>query len=261
MPELPDVEIYRKTAEKARNKKIKKVTSFDTSFDRVHEKDVEKYFKDKKITKTQRRGKHLFLNSSGNAVIIMHFGMTGDLQYISDNDELPNYTKLELLFDDNDKLAYISKRKLGFVEVTDNLNKFIEENEIGKDAYDLSKQEFMDLLKSKKSMIKPALMNQSVTAGIGNVYSDEILYQCGFHPKTKISDLDDEDWEKLYQKMEEVMRTAIDRNAQPSQLPEGYLTRYRKEGEKCPKCDGTIKKMKISGRGMYYCPTCQKKNK
>lgn len=259
MPELPDVEIYRQTAEKAKQNKISKVTSHDKKFDRVNEKEINKQFKNKTILGTERRGKHLFLFSNDNAIMIMHFGMTGELHYIKKNDDLPNYTKLELQFDNDDKLAYISKRKLGFVAFTDNPDRFIEENNIGADALDLSKPEFITKIKSKKSMIKPALMDQSVTSGIGNVYSDEILYQCRLHPKTKTTALTDKDWDNLYKSMKSVMKTAIYKNAQPSELPKSYLTRHRKEGETCPKCKGEIEKIKISGRGMYFCPSCQKR--
>lgn len=258
MPELPDVEIYRQTAEKAKKKKIRGVTAHDKQFDRIDEKEIDTQFKNKKITRTSRRGKHLFLFSSKDFAMVMHFGMTGDLKYVQKKEDLPEYTKLELQFDNDDKLAYISKRKLGFVAFTDNPEKFIEENDIGADALELSKSEFIKKIKSKKSMIKSALMDQSVTSGIGNVYSDEILYQCGLHPKTKTTDLTDEDWGNLHKSMKSVMKTAIDKDARPSKLPKSYLTRHRKEGEKCPKCKGEIKKMKISGRGMYFCPSCQK---
>ena len=261
MPELPDVEIYRQTAEKAKQNKISKVTSHDKKFDRVNEKEINKQFKNKTITGTERRGKHLFLFSNDNAIMIMHFGMTGDLHYIKKNDDLPDYTKLELEFDNDDKLVYISKRKLGFVEVTDKLERFIEENEIGNDALNLSKSEFIDSIKSKKSMVKSALMDQSITSGIGNVYSDEILFQCGLHPKTKTTDLEEKDWEQLYACMKKVMETAIKNEARPSQLPDDFLTKHRSEEEKCPKCDGHIEKIKISGRGMYYCPSCQQPKK
>jgi formamidopyrimidine-DNA glycosylase len=261
MPELPDVEIYRKTAEKASNHKIAYIKKHDKSFDSLSDNEFEKLFKNKTITKTERHGKHLLLYTNDNHTMILHFGMTGDLRYGPDKDDLPKYTKIEIDFDNHKRLNYISKRKLGFVKATDNVNQFLEENEIGQDVLELSKSAFIDSIKSKKSMIKSALMDQSVTSGIGNVYSDEILFQCGLHPKTKTSDLDENDWDHLYECMQNVMETAIESEARPSKLPDDFLTKHRNEGEECPKCDGHIEKIKISGRGMYYCPSCQQPKK
>ena len=223
------------------------------------EKELEKHFKNKKITGTTRRGKYLFIDSDQDAVMVMHFGMTGDLQYVNKNEKVPDYTKLELQLSNDEKLAYISKRKLGFVKATTDAAKFISENKIGKDALDLNKKEFIEILKSKRSMLKSALMDQSALSGIGNVYADEILFQCRFHPKRSTSRLADDEWEVLYKKTQEILKTVIRHDAIPSDLPDSYLTPRRKEGEKCPKCKGNVEKIKISGRGGYYCPSCQEK--
>jgi formamidopyrimidine-DNA glycosylase len=109
-------------------------------------------------------------------------------------------------------------------------------------------------------MLKTTLMNQGVMAGIGNVYSDEILYQARLHPRTKVNALEEGDLRRLYDCMQEVLDTAIACRAVPEDFPDSYLTPLRgKAGTQCPGCGGEIERIEVSGRGAYYCPECQKK--
>lgn len=156
-------------------------------------------------------------------------------------------------------MHYISKRKLGHVKYVDEIEDFIKENEIGPDALELTESEFISKLKEKKSMIKSALMDQSVVSGIGNVYADEILFQSKVHPKQKTTGLTDKTWKELHKNTQKVLKKAIEKEADVSKLPKSYLLPNREEGNDCPKCDGKIEQIKISGRTGYYCPSCQKK--
>jgi formamidopyrimidine-DNA glycosylase len=97
-------------------------------------------------------------------------------------------------------------------------------------------------------------------AGLGNVYTDEILFQAGIHPQTKASSIKAEALEELFQVMrEDVLPTVIGRRADPSQFPAGYLIPHRERGGHCPKCGNALKRTKISGRTTYLCPNHQKK--
>lgn len=189
----------------------------------------------------------------------MHFGMTGDLKYLKESEDAPDYTKCSFVFNNRHKLHYISKRKLGHVEMTENLDDFIQKKELGPDALDISEDDFVSLLKEKKSMVKSALMDQSVISGIGNVYADEILFQCKIHPKQKTTALSGSDFKNLYKNTRKVLEKAIEKNADPTKLPKSYLLPNREEGNDCPRCDGKIEKIKTGGRTGYYCPSCQKK--
>jgi formamidopyrimidine-DNA glycosylase len=108
-------------------------------------------------------------------------------------------------------------------------------------------------------MIKSALMDQSLMAGIGNVYSDEILFQVGLHPRAPVKELGEGEREELYRTVTEVLETAIDRQAKPEEFPAGYLTPHRHDGGKCPQCGGEVQRVKVAGRGAYYCPCRQGK--
>jgi formamidopyrimidine-DNA glycosylase len=110
-------------------------------------------------------------------------------------------------------------------------------------------------------MIKTTLMDQSIMAGIGNVYSDEILFQAGIYPRRKINELDENEIETLFHTMKDVLKTAIEHQANPDQFPEDYITAHRHEGGHCPKCGATLEKVQVGSRHAYYCPNRQGKNR
>lgn len=257
MPELPDVEGYRKEAEKSTNSGIKDVEVDDSKFVGLTKNDIDKKLKNKKFKSTVRRGKYLFLPTEKNAAVVMHFGMTGDLQYLKETDDNPRFTKCSFAFKNKHKLHYISKRKLGHLELTDNLDAYISEKKLGEDALEINEADFVSALKNKKSMIKTAITDQSTVSGIGNVYADEILYQSKIHPKKNTGDLSESDFKKIFRNMQKVLKKAIEKDADVSKMPKSYLLPKREEGENCPKCKGKIEQTKVSGRTTYFCPSCQ----
>ncbi len=259
MPELPDVEVFRKTIEK--NSVGKTIDDYT-----LHKKELLENSKrklneiiGKKIESTLRRGKYCFIELGNSGWLALHFGMTGTVSFFKEEEEEPEYSAFSLHFK-NGNLSIISKRKLGKIEICDSPDDFAEENDIGKDALELNQNEFLDLMKQKRGGVKSALMDQSLFSGIGNIYSDEILFQSRFHPKADLSGIDEKKLKELYRKITEVLKKAIEAEADPEKLPKNYLIPVRKEGEKCPYCEGKVKKIKVSGRGCYYCPSCQEKS-
>ncbi|MFW6310199.1 MAG: Fpg/Nei family DNA glycosylase [Prolixibacteraceae bacterium] len=258
MPELPDVEIFRKEAEKSRNSGIRTVEVEDNGFVDLTKNDINKKLKDKKFKDSIRRGKYLFMPVDKDAAVVMHFGMTGYLKYLKESEDAPDYTKCSFVLKNKHKLHYISKRKLGHVEFTDNVGEYVKKKKLGEDALEISEEDFISRLKKKKSMIKPAITNQDTLSGIGNVYADEILFQSNIHPKKTASKLSEADLKKIYKNTQKVLKKAIEKEADVSKLPATWLLPNRDEGNNCPKCNGKVQKIKISGRTGYYCPSCQK---
>ena len=108
-------------------------------------------------------------------------------------------------------------------------------------------------------MIKPTLMNQNIMAGIGNIYSDEILFQSGIHPETKVNNLNQQEKKEIFNQIKNIMQIVINNNANPEKLPDSFITPLRdKDNPQCPSCKGHIERKKISGRSAYFCPACQK---
>ncbi len=259
MPELPDVETFKRYLDStALHQKVTGVRVADARVLKgVSKSGLGRAIEGRKFTSTRRHGKHLFARLSGDGWLRLHFGMTGFLDYGKDEGEPPEHAQVTLSFAGGHRLAYLSKRKLGEVGLVDDPGGFAESEDLGPDLLGLGLDAFRERLGSRRGSIKNALMNQSLVAGLGNVYSDEALYQAGLHPRAEASELDARTLARLHRALERVLRVTIRHQAQPEDFPEGYLTRHREEGARCPRCKGKVKRISISGRHTYFCPGCQ----
>ncbi|MBD3194862.1 MAG: hypothetical protein GF317_07400 [Candidatus Lokiarchaeota archaeon] len=259
MPELPEVEKFRSIInETSINKEIGDIYYRD---DYVL-KNPKKKFKDalinRKIDSTIRHGKYLFLKINSNH-LLFHFGMSGSIEYFTEKDEEPEYSKVIFKFLSDGFLSYISIRKFGKVQIIEDLSSYIKEIDLGPDALKVSFEDFKKIMNRKRrSYAKTALMDQSAVSGIGNLYSDEILFQAHIYPKRKISDLEDSEISKLFKIMKDVLRDVISYKKELEGYPKNYIVPHRSKEDKCPICNSQIEKLKISSRHGYYCPKCQK---
>lgn len=261
MPELPEIALYKRYLdETSLDKKITDINFLHTGGLQSPKEGFEQALKGNKFSKSHRLGKYLLIATSGEKILILHFGMTGKLEYYKNQDP-PKYSRVVFSFEDDDHLAFVCRRKLGKLFIADGLEEFQRDHDLGDDALQISEEEFLELLQDKGGSIKGVLTDQHVLAGIGNVYSDEMLYQCKIHPKTKTDSLDEKEKKQLYSKMKEVLEKAIQVEGQRSNFPKDYLISHRKEGADCPICEGKIKKIQVSGRSTYFCPECQKEKK
>lgn len=193
MPELPDVEIFNRYIDStALHKRITDVTvKDDYVLKNISSDSLKNCLHGQAINSTRRHGKYLFLKLSSSHTLLFHFGMTGFPKYFKNEEEYPDHARLLLAFENGYFLAYDSQRKLGEIRIIEDDRTFIDDLEMGPDALDkdLDLKAFLKLFEGRRGMIKPALMDQEVIAGIGNVYSDEILFQAGIHPKSKVANL------------------------------------------------------------------------
>lgn len=257
MPELPDVEVFKRYFDStALHQKIAKVeVREERMIKNIPVDEFKTEIKGTEFVSTGRHGKHLFGYLSNGKIVIMHFGMTGELKYYTEPDEEPDHARVIYHFENGYHLAYDNMRMLGKVTLTDDLDAYIQEEELGPNADRLSFEEFRDLLSTKRGMIKSAFMDQSLMAGMGNIYSDEALYQAEIHPKRQVPDLSDQEIRILYDTMQDVIETAVEH--QVTDFPDHFLINYRDEDAQCPNCGGQIRKIKVSSRSTYYCPECQ----
>lgn len=228
----------------------------DISPESIKSKLTDTHFKS-----ASHHGKYLFLQTGNSHELVLHFGMTGQPVYYKNENDKPDYVRFFITFDDGSHLAFDCMRMLGEITLIDDHEEFIEQKDLGPDALREvdSIDIFKELLGNKRGMIKSALMDQSLLAGIGNECSDEILYQSGIYPKTKVQALDEENLGALFHNMHAVLEIKIDSNLEIQNLPDSYILRHRSDGEECPRCGGTIQQIKVSGRNGYYCSDCQPK--
>ena len=257
MPELPDVEVFRRYVNSTSLKqKIRNVEVEDKDIlDNISSRSFQIKLKGETLKSATRHGKYLFISLNRDDKLLLHFGMTGKLKYYKNENDKPEYSKVIFDFTNGYHLSYICPRKLGKISLIKDKEKFISEKKLGPDPLsdDFNWKDFKDLFEDRRGKIKSGLMNQKVIAGIGNVYSDEILFHAGVHPFTEIKKLSERELKKIYKQLKSVIKKAIDANADHEKFPKNFLVTKRKDGEKCPKCGGTIKQKKYSGRSAHFC--------
>jgi len=261
MPELPNVEVFRRYVNATSlHEKIKSVEVRNEKILgglSVHR--LQRTLKGHTFESTRRHGKNLFVELDGGGWMLMHFGMTGSLAYFKSPDEEAPHSRLLFAFEHGYHLAFDCQRMFGKVDLVEDSEDFAREKELSPDLLQLDADSFRGRFEGRKGDVKAALMNQKVLAGIGNIYSDEILSQAQLHPRASVAQFDGPTLRKLHTEVRRVLKMAIEREANRQKLPDPFLLSHRREGERCPRRNGKIQKTKAAGRTSYYCPTCQPK--
>ena len=265
MPELPDVELYKRHLEATcLGRTVAKVVVGDARIlADLSATELARRLEGARITASRRHGKHLLVDLEPPGWITMHFGMTGSLKHFSDGEQDPPYERVRFDFADGHHLAYIDARLLGRIGLTADADAFITAQGLGPDALDprFDRAAFERALAGRKRDAKSLLMDQEVVAGIGNIYSDEILFQARLDPRTRCDRLDPRARHQLFDQIKTVLETAITSGAGAERLvdhlPGSFVIPHREKGGRCPRCGGEIASAKFSGRTAYFCPRCQ----
>ena len=260
MPELPEIEANaEELRQHALGRRIARIALHDPERLRgSNPADLEAALVGYAIDAVERHGKVLFLKLSCGWKLVVHFGMTGHLTPLADGGEEPAHCRLHLLFQDGGGLAFTDLRRLGWVELTDDPAHYLRSQDIGPDVLGLDAETFARRLGGKRGQLKTALIDQSVVAGLGNVWADEVLFQTGLRPDAKAHVLKPEVLRTLHATIRRVLPAAVAEGAAPQHLPESFLTpQRRRDNPTCPACGDALETPKIAGRTAYLCPTCQ----
>lgn len=255
MPELPDVEVLRRYVEATSlHRRIEDLLLRENLVEGVTPQTIRNHLRGSRLDDTRRHGKHLFLHSSQDGWLRLHFGMTGTLDAFS-RGEPPDHTELLLDFEDGSHLAYVNQRKLGAISWVRDVDVFVRDRRLGPDPLtdSLDPERFTERVASRRGSLKGRLMDQEVLAGLGNVYVDEILFQAGIHPASETAAITREDLTSLYQAMHHVLEEAIERGADPARFPDDWLLPHRQPDAPCPRCGERIERSHIGGRATYSC--------
>ncbi len=272
MPEMPEVETIKRDLEKKmRGKRVERVIIKNKkSVKMPTPSEFIRRIEGKVFTGVERRGKFLLLGLDSEDSLVIHLKLTGRLIYSKKGEEL-GYSRVVFVFQDNTQLSFTDIRGFGGIWLIRDreFQKIPTLDNLGPEplAEDFTVAKFGDLLKGKIGKIKSLLMNQEFMAGIGNIYSQEALFLSQIHPERIPSSLADEEIEKLYENLRQVLKKAIsyrgssvdtyvDLEGKKGSF-ESQLKVYGREGEPCFKCGTSIKRIEVSGRGTYFCPNCQ----
>lgn len=258
MPELPEVAYQKMYVDSTSlHQKIVKVECGAVKIFQSPQKDFKEKLLKNEFVSTLQIGKYLLLELKQGGYLVIHFGMTGKMDYYK-HDEVDKHAQLTVTFENDARLSFICPRKFGKLFLTDGVDEFRDQQDLGPHATEISEKEFQQLFEGKRGSVKTALMDQSFIAGLGNLYVDELLFHSGIHPKSKAENLQKKDVVAMYENMNSVLDTVYKSKTEGESLPQSFLRPHRTEGEKCPNGKGKIEMIKVGGRSTYFCPECQK---
>lgn len=288
MPELPEVETVKIGLSRFVVNKTVKLIEYDWSKSFPNDKESTDHFLLRsKILSVNRRGKVIIINLDSHFSLLIHLKMTGQLVYKDDrkrfgaghpNDSLigrlpDKSTRVVITFKDNSKLFFNDQRKFGWVKLiptVDILNTDFFKN-LGPEPLEETftwKTLKKRLEKRSNSSIKAALLDQTVVAGIGNIYADESLWGAKIHPASLVNKISTQKIKLLYKTIRSVLSLSIkfggstDKNYVDVLGNKGsylkFANVFRRDGQSCPRCGTTIIKLRVAGRGTHICPKEQR---
>lgn len=289
MPELPEVETVRRgLAELLPARVVARVVVFDSpkSFPNAPA-DVEQFLYGARVIAVRRRAKVLMIDLDTQYSLVIHLKMTGQLIFRGvqsfagghPNDsligELPDWsTRVQMDFVDRSRLFFNDQRKFGWVKLlpTNEVKNLPFMQKVGPEPLDphTRAEDFIQRIRRRQnSMIKPAFLDQTVIAGVGNIYADEALWAAQIHPQTRVKNVSDQQLNTLFNELRHILQLSIDQGGSTDKNyvdAEGrkgnYLTFahvFRREGQACHRHpDQEVIKLKVGGRGTHVCPVCQK---
>ena len=271
MPELPEVETVRKTLEK---KLVgRKILSVEVIYPNIIENDIKEFKKNiqnQTIKAMKRRGKWLMFELD-DYILLSHLRMEGKYFFKTKDDDYSKHEHVIFKLDNNQELRYNDTRKFGRMLLVkkEDLEKEKKYQELGLEPFDLNlTPEYLKEKFSKiKLPIKTALLDQSIIAGIGNIYANEILFKSKINPFKKACECTIDEYKKIIDNTKTILSEAIEnggttiKSYESSEGVHGrfqqHLSVHGKENEPCPICKNLIQKEKVNGRGTYFCPICQ----
>jgi formamidopyrimidine-DNA glycosylase len=278
VPELPEVETIRRDLEKeVVGKRIKSVEVTGTRSIRRHtnKKQFVTRLEGRKITAVDRKGKYLLVKLEGGDYLVVHLGMSGQLLWSKNGkEEKAKHTHVVFAFTPAGQLRFLDPRTFGelFVTAVDDLEAEVPElAHLGFDPIEqaISWTLFGEMLHAKHRKLKDLLMDQKFLAGIGNIYSDEILWAAGLRYDRSSDDLTSQEIRRLYRAMSETLHEAI-KHRGSSLADEQYRDLYGnvggfssehnvydREGQPCRRCRSPIARIKLGGRSHFLCEQCQ----
>ena len=288
MPELPEVETVKRGLQKLIvGRKIVAAKSDNLKSFPNAEANVKNFLIGAMVIEVRRRAKVLLIDLSTNYTLVTHLKMTGQMVFVGNEERFaaghPNdslvgnlpdkSTRVTFDLGDGSHLYFNDQRKFGWVKLipTSEVSNMDFMKRVGPEPLeaDFTVEQFIDRFKKRPgTSIKAAILDQSVIAGVGNIYADESLWGAKIHPARKVSSISNSEFAELYKEVRFVMNLSIEkggstnRNYVNAEGKKGsymdFARVFRREGLECPRCGDEIIKIRVAGRGTHVCPTCQR---
>ena len=272
MPEMPEVETVRRTLlPLIKGKTIKEVTVWYPKIITGDAKEFARQLTGKKIENIDRYAKYLLIRLSDNLTIVSHLRMEGKYRLVKINTKKDKHDHVQIIFSDNSALRYNDVRKFGRMQLIKTGTEK-QKTGIGKLGAEPNSAAFtvsylQKGLARKKKNIKNTLLDQSVVAGLGNIYVDEVLWETKIHPLSMANSIPDTKVAELHDNINSLIELAIaergttvhtylDANGKTGGFQK-MLQVYGHKGEPCMRCGTPLEKIKVNGRGTTFCPKCQ----
>jgi formamidopyrimidine-DNA glycosylase len=259
MPELPEVErATRALSRVALGKTIASAKAIHPALRRKLSPAQSRAIKGKRIDRIERRGKHQLLHLDNGDTIVVHFRMNGDWVIETTDEGLDPFARAVIDLTDGTRISLVDRRALS--SITLDKKGVSSLPKLGREASDpaLDANYLAEVLGRKRIGIKPALMDQSVIAGLGNIYAAEALWEAELDPRAPAASLPNEKLEKL---VEAIRLVLSPKKRRPGRYTDtrgaNRFAVYDREGEICRRCGGTIERIVQAGRSTYFCPDCQ----
>jgi formamidopyrimidine-DNA glycosylase len=263
MPELPEVEIARRNlVDWWQGCVANEVVVVDDKVVKVGQPDALVRALRQPAKALQRRGKYVVACMEDGATILFHFRMTGKI--VRCDEPEPKYARLAWRVDKTGWLVFKDQRRLGGVRLLEpgEFEDYEPIQKMGPDALEITGEDLCERL-PKRRMLKTALLDQSIVAGLGNIAAIEIMWRMKLAPRLKCGELSEADCHTLAETIVEFVEQVIEREQADEVI---YMEEsrehnpfdiYLREGEPCPRCGTLIERMKVGGRSSYFCPVCQ----
>ena len=276
MPELPEVEtIVRSLAPGICGRTIEGAELLFKPLLRRPPKGGLAVLAGRRVLGVRRRGKMALIEVEGGVTLVFHLKMTGQLLLVVQGGDAPDkHTRLVVTFRDRGpELRFRDIRKFGFLLCLSGEPEgaCAELSSLGPEPLGITLEDLSRILRARKGRTKSLLLDQTIIAGVGNIYADEILFDSGIHPQTSVAALSKKDVGRLWGSMRKILAQAIE--AKGSSLRD-YVDAdgqaggfqffhkvYDREGEPCVKCGRPVRRIVVGGRGTYFCSRCQRKKR
>jgi formamidopyrimidine-DNA glycosylase len=272
MPELPEVETVVRSLRETIARRV--ITGVDiNNAERIYpgKKKFAALLTGQRILGIRRRGKNILIDLTDGYTLWVHLKMTGHFYYLPSDTPIDKHDHLIFHLAENSyNLRFNDYRRFGRLRIyrTDEIMKQKGLAELGPEPLEISADDFVTLLRSRRRMIKPALLDQSLIVGIGNIYADESLFRARIHPRRLTDTVSRTKLRALHGHIQEIlghairmMGTSVDTfagvNGQPGRYQK-YLRVYGREGWPCLNCGHAVVREKIGSRSAHFCPRCQK---